>query len=122
LADLFLVLILSVDLVLEILLKRGILLRDLFELQLKALHFALLLIQCVLELTELLDLLSSRFFHLLIYQLFAFHQLVIFLLQILEPVLQCFYILELPLLSRPGRTSLAALILNDGFEEVVEFF
>jgi hypothetical protein len=30
--------------------------------------------------------------------------------------------LELPLLSRPGRTSLAALILNDGFEEVVEFF
>ena len=48
LPDLLLVLVVSVDLVLEILLKRRVLLMDALQLHLQILHLTLLVIQCVL--------------------------------------------------------------------------
>ncbi len=48
LPDLLLVLVVSVDLVLEILLKRRVFLMDALQLHLQILHLTLLVIQCVL--------------------------------------------------------------------------
>ena len=74
-----------------------------------------------MELTKFEDLLPSGLLHLLIDLLFLFHQLIILLFQILEPVLQGLDVLKLPLLSGPRGSPLTALVLHYGFEEVVEF-
>ena len=116
------ILVLSIDLILEILFERGILLRDFLKLQLKALHFTLLFIQCVLELTELLDLHLSGFLHLMIDKSLAFHELIVLSFEVLKPVLKSLDISELPFLSSSWRTAMARLVLYYRFEEVVELF
>ena len=87
LADLFVILVLSIDLVFEVLLQRTILLAYLLQVKLQALHLPLLLIQRVLELAELDGLLLSCQFHLLVDGELALHQFLVLALQVLEPVL-----------------------------------
>lgn len=127
LADLLGVLVLAVDLVLEVLFERAVLLVDLFQLQLQRLHLPLLLVQGVLKLCQLLRLVDPRLLHLLVDLLLALHELLILCLKVLEPVLQRFNVFKflsvsIALPTCTTGTSFFPLVLHNGIEEVIKLF
>ena len=85
------------------------------QLQLQGLHPPLLLVQSVLKLGELCGLVLTRKLHLLVDLGLAVHELLVFGLQVFKTVLQGLNVVELLALA-----ALAALVLHDALEEVVE--
>ena len=76
----------------------------------------MLVIQCVLECGQPLSFFPSCFFHVLVYFKFSLHQFLIFILQILKPVLQLFNVTKFFFCSCAIR-----LVIDNVVQEFMEF-